>query len=244
MRPKDCKKCLLHRSAFIICSVLSVIPIINLLATVASVVLSIIYLVGLYNAGKDINGCANAFVLSIISLVCNIISSLTSFNVLFAMLFSFAAAVLTFMVTYQVCTSVSDVVGSRGHSDIASLGKSTWIVFLIGSILNVVVAIVAVVIPFADVIIVGMSVVSTITPIFKFSPDVRKVIYMTNVIESLNSTYRKLNRQRSVLPSDTALLKTLYLATFEATKKWTMSIRNWGQVYGELSIMYEGRLPE
>ena len=119
MRPKDCKKCLLHRSAFIICSVLSVFPIINLLATVASIVLSIIYLVGLYNAGKDINGCANAFVLSIISLVCNIISSLTSFNVLFAMLFSVAAAVLTFMVTYQVCTSVSDVVGScySGCSD-------------------------------------------------------------------------------------------------------------------------------
>lgn len=165
MRPKDCKKCLLHRSAFIICSVLSVIPIINLLATIASIVLSIIYLVGLYNAGKDINGCANAFVLSIISLVCNIISSLTSFNVLFAMLFSVAAAVLTFMVTYQVCTSVSDVVGSRGHNDIASLGKSTWIVFLIGSILNVVVAIVAIVIPFADVIIVGMSVVSTMVQI-------------------------------------------------------------------------------
>ena len=83
-----------------------------------------------------------------------------------------------------------------------------------------------------------------VTPIFKFSPDVRKVIYTTNAIESLNSTYRRLNRQRSVFPSDTALLKELYLATFEATKKWTSTIRNWGQVYGELSIMYEGRLPE
>ena len=83
-----------------------------------------------------------------------------------------------------------------------------------------------------------------ICPIFKFSTEVRKVIYTTNAIESLNSTYRKLNRQRSVFPSDTALLKALYLATFEATKKWTMPIRNWGQVYGELSIMYEGRLPE
>lgn len=83
-----------------------------------------------------------------------------------------------------------------------------------------------------------------ISPIFKFSTEVRKVIYTTNAIESLNSTYRKLNRQRSVFPSDTALLKALYLATFEATKKWTMPIRNWGQVYGELSIMYEGRLPE
>ena len=83
-----------------------------------------------------------------------------------------------------------------------------------------------------------------ITPIFKFSAEVRKVIYTTNAIESLNSTYRKLNRQRSVFPSDQALLKALYLATFEATKKWTMPIRNWGQVYGELSIMYEGRLPD
>lgn len=61
-------------------------------------------------------------------------------------------------------------------------------------------------------------------------------------IESLNSTYRKLNCQRSVFPSDMALLKALYLATFEATKKWSMPIRNWGKVYGELSIMYEGRL--
>ncbi len=78
----------------------------------------------------------------------------------------------------------------------------------------------------------------------RYKVDFRKVIYTTNAIESLNSTYRKLNCQRSVFPSDTALLKVLYLATFEATKKWTMSIRNWGQVYGKLSIMYEGRLPE
>ncbi|WP_026890639.1 IS256 family transposase [Lacrimispora aerotolerans] len=83
-----------------------------------------------------------------------------------------------------------------------------------------------------------------ISPIFKFSSDVRKVIYTTNAIESLNATYRKLNRQRSIFPSDTALLKALYLSTFEATKRWSMPIRNWGQVYGELSIMYEGRLPE
>ena len=83
-----------------------------------------------------------------------------------------------------------------------------------------------------------------ITPIFKFSADVRTVIYTTNAIESLNATYRKLNRQRSVFPSGQALLKALYLATFEATKKWSMPIRNWGQVYGELAIMYEDRLPD
>ena len=78
----------------------------------------------------------------------------------------------------------------------------------------------------------------------RYKVDFRKVIYTTNAIESLNSTYRKHNCQRSVFPGDTVLLKALYLATFEATKKWAMSIRNWGHVYGELSIMYEGRLPE
>ena len=81
-----------------------------------------------------------------------------------------------------------------------------------------------------------------ISPMFKFSADVRKVMYTTNAIESLNSALRRLNSQRSVFPSDTALLKALYLATFEATKKWTMPLRNWGKVYGELSIMYDGRL--
>lgn len=83
-----------------------------------------------------------------------------------------------------------------------------------------------------------------ISPIFKFSETVRKVIYTTNAIESLNSAYRRLNSQRSVFPSDTALLKALYLSTFEATKKWTMPLRNWGRVYGELSIMYSDRIPE
>jgi len=80
-----------------------------------------------------------------------------------------------------------------------------------------------------------------ITPIFKFSVKVRTVIYTTNAIESLNSTYKKLNRQRTVYPSDKALLKALYLSTLEATKKWTQPLRNWGKVYGEFSIMYEGR---
>lgn len=83
-----------------------------------------------------------------------------------------------------------------------------------------------------------------ISPIFKFSKDVRTAFYTTNAIESLNSTLRRLNRQRSVFPSSQALLKALYLSTFEATKKWTMPIRNWGKIRGELAIMYPDRMPE
>ena len=59
-----------------------------------------------------------------------------------------------------------------------------------------------------------------ISTIFTFSMAVRKVLYTTNTIESLNSTYRRLNSQRNVFPSDTALLKALYLATFEATRNF------------------------
>ena len=81
-----------------------------------------------------------------------------------------------------------------------------------------------------------------ISPMFKFSAVVRKVIYTTNAIESLNSGYRRLNRARSVFPSGTALLKALYLATFELTKKWTLPVRNWGMVHSELAIMYPGRM--
>ncbi len=81
-----------------------------------------------------------------------------------------------------------------------------------------------------------------ISPIFKFSGAVRKVIYTTNAIESLNSSYRRLNRARSVFPSEKALLKALYLATLKITKKWNMPLRNWGKILGELEIMYEDRL--
>ena len=83
-----------------------------------------------------------------------------------------------------------------------------------------------------------------VCPIFKFSMDTRKVIYTTNAIESVNSLYKKFNRQRSVFPNSTALLKSLYLSTLQVTKKWTQPIRNWGTVYSEFCIMYEGRMPD
>ena len=81
-----------------------------------------------------------------------------------------------------------------------------------------------------------------LTPIYKFSSDVRKVIYTTNAIESLNSGFRRLNRGRTVFPNAMGLTKALYLATWELTKKWTLPVRNWGQIYAELAIMYPGSL--
>lgn len=61
-------------------------------------------------------------------------------------------------------------------------------------------------------------------------------------LKALTADIRRLNKQRSVFPSDTALLKALYLATAEISPKWTMPLRDWGKVLGELEIMYLDRL--
>ena len=83
---------------------------------------------------------------------------------------------------------------------------------------------------------------AAVSPMFKFSDIVRRVIYTTNAIESLNSGFRRLNRSRNVFPDSKALLKVLYLAADNITKKWTNTLRDWGQVYAELSVMYGERL--
>ena len=81
-----------------------------------------------------------------------------------------------------------------------------------------------------------------ITPIFKFSVKVRTVIYTTNAVESVNSRLRSMNKRRSVFPNKVSLEKALYLAIERIVKKWTGAIRDWGQIYGELRIMYEDRI--
>ena len=82
---------------------------------------------------------------------------------------------------------------------------------------------------------------AAVSPMFKFSETVRRVIYTTNTIESLNSGYRWLNRSRCIFPDNKALMKALYLATDDITRKWTNAVRDWGQVYAELSVMYPNR---
>ena len=63
-------------------------------------------------------------------------------------------------------------------------------------------------------------------------------------MESLNSIYRRLNSRRSSFPGDRSLLNALYLAAMEAAKKRRLPIRDRGKIYGELSIIYDGRLSD
>ena len=81
-----------------------------------------------------------------------------------------------------------------------------------------------------------------ISPFFKFSQKIRKMIYTTNSIESLNSCYRRLNRARNVYPSKESLMKVLYLSTKKVTKNWTCKVPEWGETLKELEIIFEGRI--
>ncbi len=83
-----------------------------------------------------------------------------------------------------------------------------------------------------------------LTPFFDFPPEIRKVIYTTNAIESVNYSLRKLTRHRGAFPSDEALIKLLYLALRNISKKWTMPIRDWKAALNQFTIRYEERLPQ
>jgi len=81
-----------------------------------------------------------------------------------------------------------------------------------------------------------------IIPFLAYSEDIRKVIYTTNAIESLNMTLRKVIKNRASFPNDDAVKKLLYLALKNISKKWTMPIRDWGSVLNQFAIRFEGRI--
>jgi putative transposase len=82
-----------------------------------------------------------------------------------------------------------------------------------------------------------------VIPFFSYPEDIRRVIYTTNAIESLNMTLRKVIKNKRVFPDDESALKLLYLAINNVSKKWTMPIKDWGPALGVFSIMFEDRLP-
>ncbi len=81
-----------------------------------------------------------------------------------------------------------------------------------------------------------------VTPFFGYSSEIRRAIYTTNAVESVNMSLRKVIKSKRVFPSDDAALKQLYLALKNISKKWTMPIRNWGDAMNRFMILFEDRL--
>jgi putative transposase len=82
-----------------------------------------------------------------------------------------------------------------------------------------------------------------IIPLFSYPPEIRKAIYTTNAIESMNMSLRKVTKNRGHFPNDDAMFKLLYLALKNIAKKWTMPIKNWKSALNQFSIIFEERMP-
>jgi putative transposase len=83
-----------------------------------------------------------------------------------------------------------------------------------------------------------------VIPLFAFPGDIRKVIYTTNAIESVNMTLRKVTRNHRIFPSDEAVYKVLYLAMQNIAKKWTMPLHDWKPALNRFAIEFAGRFPQ
>lgn len=83
---------------------------------------------------------------------------------------------------------------------------------------------------------------SNLNTFFAYSMDIRKAIYTTNAIESLNSVIRHATKKRKIFPTDDSVKKVVYLAIMAASKKWTMPIQNWKAAMNRFSIMFEERV--
>ena len=81
-----------------------------------------------------------------------------------------------------------------------------------------------------------------IATFFKYTAEVRRMIYTTNAVEALHRQFRKVTKSKSLFPNDDALKKMLYLAYRDLSKKWTMPVRNWAFVLSQLSIIFEERI--
>lgn len=82
----------------------------------------------------------------------------------------------------------------------------------------------------------------SLTAFFRYPVEIRKVMYTTNIIESVNSKFRKATDSRRVFPTDDAVLKSLYMAALELEKKWKKPLRDWHRIYPQIVILFEERL--
>ncbi|MFD1677558.1 IS256 family transposase, partial [Alicyclobacillus fodiniaquatilis] len=77
---------------------------------------------------------------------------------------------------------------------------------------------------------------------FRYPPEMRRIIYTTNLIEGYHRQLRKVTKGKSIFPTDESLTKMLYLATMEVTKRWTMRVQHWGQILSQLIIYFPDRV--
>lgn len=173
------KKMFIASIGAIICLVLLLVPGINILAAVATLVFAVLSMVGLYQAGKDIDGCKTAFMLTIAKIVVNAVGNVGQ-SAMLALILTLAGYVLDVLVVYFVCTSVSEALERMGQSSVADKGRTTWKIYL-GCYVVMIVFAVLMVIPSLLGVALVVSLAATILSV------VAMILYMIFLYQSSNA---------------------------------------------------------
>ncbi len=118
----------------IISAILAIIPVLSIVGAIGAIVFAVVSFVGLCQAGKEIEGCKTAMILTIVGIVVNIFEAILGESIITSLL----SSILDMAVTYFVCMSVSEVLSKEGHEDVAAKGTKAWKVYFICDILMIV----------------------------------------------------------------------------------------------------------
>lgn len=134
------KKMFIAEIGAIACVVIALIPVIGtLVGGIGVIVFAIISLVGLYAVGQEVEACKKAFNLTIVNALLNVLTAIPVVGVII----SIVRTVISFLITYLVCTSLSEVLNNAGATDIANLGTKVWKISFVCAILGVIFSLIA-----------------------------------------------------------------------------------------------------
>ena len=174
------KKMYFAQWGFIICAVLGIIPVINVVAAVLKLVVSIVSLLGLYAVSKDIPECKNALYLTIASMIITILAMIIKAKVA-SVIFSVFQSIAGLLVSYYVCNPVADVMQGVGAADIAANGRNVWKINMMCYIASIIISVISL-IPLVNILAILLNVIVAIVQL------VALILYMS----FLNKSYQKL----------------------------------------------------
>lgn len=173
------KKMFVAAIGAIVCTLFAIIPIINIVAAIGALVFAVVSMIGLHEAGKEIEGCKTAFTITIVSIAVSFIGGLVEDIAILNMLFTIAESVCSLLITYYVCTSVAAELRGIGANDVADSGEKVWKLNAGCYIVSIGVAILSI-IPLINILAGVLGIIVAIVSI------VASVIYMI----FLNKSYK------------------------------------------------------
>lgn len=176
------KKMFIAEIGAIICAVVAIIPILGIIGVLGSLVFLVISLIGLNNAGKDIEGCKNAFTLTIVQLIVSVIAGLFGSGVLGTIL-TIVNDIFALLIVRAVCMSVAEVMDMQRQPEIAGKGRTVWKINLVCYVIAIILSVISL-IPLLGFAIAAIG--SLITGILSLIASIMYMIFLNNSYKALS----------------------------------------------------------